>query len=365
MTPNSALLLPLGTTVGSRRAVGLLGECVHSQVYLTIDKLGRLGAVKVFRPGPLEVSAIRKYVQRASSASQVTGGATLQFLSEKSPVCVSVPLVPGQSLDSLLEGGKKFHWLFAEQLMIETARQLETTHGSQIVHGGLKPSNIFVSLTNRGVDRVRIVDYGSFYLTEDSEVTIADNLLQYVAPEQDVAATGDMYALGAIIFRVLTGYAPPLPTRGTFEKVRTALSEVAFEGPSLCEKVQKLLAQDPSSRPTAAALVEQADERGDEPTTVVQSRKKRPYKRVKREAESQPATEFLPLPRESSVKTQPGEPTQIVVSPGTSDSGWELDPPKEQRGQMLPGGPERRLLLLNVSLVVVVVLILVALAITS
>jgi tetratricopeptide (TPR) repeat protein len=92
-------------------------------------------------------------------------------------------------------------------------------HANGIVHRDLKPSNILIAFGERRVPEVKLLDFGIARVLEEdplaAELTGTGMRLmtpEYAAPEQvrgeDVGAAADVYALGVILYRLLTGRSP-------------------------------------------------------------------------------------------------------------------------------------------------------------
>ncbi|MGP0069455.1 MAG: serine/threonine-protein kinase [Isosphaeraceae bacterium] len=96
---------------------------------------------------------------------------------------------------------------------------LAEAHALGLVHRDLKPANIFVAVRGGETDVAKVLDFGLVKLTQDagavelsSEMTVSGTPL-YMAPEQAVGdraldARADIYALGAMMYAVLTGRPP-------------------------------------------------------------------------------------------------------------------------------------------------------------
>jgi serine/threonine-protein kinase len=127
-------------------------------------------------------------------------------------------LVEGRSLGELMEA-----WLGRERI-IHLVRQilqgLEHAHGAGLVHRDLKPDNVIVELDQHGKEVPRIVDFGIATLRTD-EATAMNRLTEtgmllgtplYMAPEQAkgeiVDHRADLFALGVILFEMLSGTTP-------------------------------------------------------------------------------------------------------------------------------------------------------------
>ncbi|MBB4910396.1 serine/threonine-protein kinase [Actinophytocola algeriensis] len=140
----------------------------------------------------------------------------------------------------------------AEQLL----SALRTAHAAGVVHRDVKPSNIMV-LSN---GRVKLTDFGIAQSTDDPRLTTSGILVGspvYMAPErlhgQHADAGSDLWALGAVLFFAVEGYA-------AFERATAAasmhaiLNEVPFltrcQGP-LASVIMGLLNTHPEARPSA------------------------------------------------------------------------------------------------------------------
>lgn len=119
-------------------------------------------------------------------------------------------------------------------LAFDLARALQDAHRHRVLHLGLRPSNVLA--WGLGTDRphAQAFDFGMARLAEHMEFTpeIAVNRLRYSAPEQAGALLGrvdhrtDLFALGTILYELLTGVAP-------------------FDGDEIAQVVHQLVAKKP------------------------------------------------------------------------------------------------------------------------
>jgi serine/threonine-protein kinase len=160
----------------------------------------------------------------------------------------------------------------AAQLLLELARAVQHAHEQGIVHRDLKPANVL--LTEAGV--AKIADFGLAKLLGEHGQTQTGTVLgspSYMAPEQAAGKAGaigpatDVYALGAILYEVLTGRPPFLGASvlETLDQVRThdpappqvLQPRVSDDLATIC---LKCLEKDPAQRyPSAAALAHDLD----------------------------------------------------------------------------------------------------------
>ncbi|MBU0554041.1 protein kinase [Myxococcota bacterium] len=138
---------------------------------------------------------------------------------------LAMELLEGQSLHHLL---KQLPWLRVERALHITdqiLRALQHAHERQIVHRDLKPGNLFLVTHNEDPDFVKIVDFGIAKFATNADEEMAERLghdvteqrqicgtPRYMAPEQItmgiVDARTDLYAVGVVLYRMLTGCTP-------------------------------------------------------------------------------------------------------------------------------------------------------------
>jgi serine/threonine-protein kinase len=113
-------------------------------------------------------------------------------------------------------------------LVEKIAAALEAAHAAGVVHRDLKPENVFLL---NGHGDVRLLDFGIARLQEGDGLTLTTELLGtpgYMAPEQargdatEIGPHTDVFALGSIVYRTLTGKCP-FPSRATAAAVYEAL----------------------------------------------------------------------------------------------------------------------------------------------
>jgi serine/threonine protein kinase len=140
-------------------------------------------------------------------------------------------LVEGKTLEEALGEGGTLPPAEAVRVVLKILAALETAHVRGVVHRDLKPSNVFI--TPEG--QVKIADFGAA-LVEDhlrgsgTEAGLILGTPAYMAPEQALARPtderADIYSLGCILFRVLSG-APPFRAAGLLEVLRQQIEDLA------------------------------------------------------------------------------------------------------------------------------------------
>jgi serine/threonine-protein kinase len=120
--------------------------------------------------------------------------------------------------DTLSERLKNLGALTAAETLLlfrQIARGLREAHARGVIHRDLKPSNIIIVPEAEGAEIVKLVDFGIGKVNREGEDLTRDGLLvgtpKYMAPEQfeGVASpASDVYALGTIVYQLLTGDVP-------------------------------------------------------------------------------------------------------------------------------------------------------------
>jgi serine/threonine-protein kinase len=136
-------------------------------------------------------------------------------LEDGSPYLVLEPLV-GETLHDYLCRNRTMPVTMALALLRQLAEGLMAIHGAGVVHGDIKPRNVFLCGPVDAPHSVKIIDFGlarGAGVESDSldDETIAGTL-EYLSPEQAVADTlderSDIYSFGVVAFRWLTGELP-------------------------------------------------------------------------------------------------------------------------------------------------------------
>src|SRR3954462_14422120 len=268
-----------------------LGRGGMASVYLAHDQeLGRDVAVKYLAEHLSGDDAFRaRFVREARLAGGLAHPNIVRVYDvgelEGRPFIV-MEYVPGTSLDraGLLSAAG------AVDVGIQACAGLQHAHDAGIVHRDIKPANLL--LRDDGV--LKIADFGIARATESTRHTQAGTLLGtagYLAPEQvagaDATAASDLYALGAVLYELLTGRPPYVTTSlaelaaQQAEGVITPVRDLAPAVPASAEAaVMHALARDPAFRPASAAeLAQELAGLDAEPTRPLQRRSLRPGRR--------------------------------------------------------------------------------------
>jgi len=263
------------TNLGDRYTLtGELGRGGMAVVHRARDlRHGRDVAVKVMLPTVAQAIGPARFLREIATAARLQHPHIVPVFDSgdaDGQLFFVMPLIEGESLRDRLAREGPLPVDAAVRIVEEIADALEYAHSQHVIHRDLKPENI---LLNRG--HALLTDFGIAQVdrTRDqtalTEVGTALGTPAYMSPElavgeTDVGPASDVYALGCILYEVLTGeaafqgksYQAMLVMRFTTEapRVRTRRPEV----PAGCDAaVARALERDAAKRfPSALAFAE-------------------------------------------------------------------------------------------------------------
>jgi tRNA A-37 threonylcarbamoyl transferase component Bud32 len=226
----------IGQSFGSYRAVREVGRGGMGVVYAAEHPLlGSQAVVKQLRP---ELSAqhdvIERFFNEARAASRIVHPGIVRIFdfgySEDGTAYFVMEFLDGESVGARLAGRGPMPEAHAVRLARQIASALAAAHEAGIIHRDLKPDNVFLVKDEAvaGGERAKILDFGIAKLGGDVgegvAVTRTGALLGsplYMSPEQcrgtgEVDARADIYALGCLLFAMVTG-RPPFLGQGVGE----------------------------------------------------------------------------------------------------------------------------------------------------
>jgi len=263
------------------RILKILGSGGMGVVFLAEDvRLSRTVALKTMKPHiAADPRQRQRFLREARAAAKVESDYIVPIydIGEVSGVpWLAMPLLKGQSLDELLKSQKVIMPAQAARLGAQVAKGLAVAHAAGLIHRDVKPANIWVEPEAGG--RARLLDFG---LARDQSpppgqgqepLTQTGAVLgtpAYMAPEQagskPLDARADLFSLGCVLYRAVTGR---LPFRGdgalgTLVALATETPPVPHEvNPAvpapLSALIMNLLAKDRTARPPSATAVARA-----------------------------------------------------------------------------------------------------------
>jgi len=207
--------------VGPYRIEALLGRGGMAAVYRAFDtRLQRHVALKLLYPQYLaDPDIVQRFHREAVTAAQLDHPhiAPIFDVGESDGLhYLAMKLLPGPSLAELLQREGRFSLSRTVTLLQELAAALDEAHQHGIVHRDIKPGNVLFDAKGRAV----LTDFGiakSLDAPALTETSVIVGTPDYIAPEQidsRLAPNGkldhraDLYSLGALLYRTLTGRRP-------------------------------------------------------------------------------------------------------------------------------------------------------------
>jgi serine/threonine-protein kinase len=232
-----------GQRVGSYRLGLVLGRGAMGEVYEAAGPNDQPTAVKLLNAGATSSSALVERFHREMAVAARLESPHIVRVFEVSPPDAPVPYIAmerlqGIDLASRLREQTRLPSDEVVALVDQVARGLEVARVAGVVHRDLKPHNLF----HHAGATWKILDFGVSKVMDSEGSLTGEGLVgtpQYMAPEQASGGTvthlADVYALGAIAYRCLTGRSP-------------------FKGNDLVELVYQVV-HVPPARPSALGRV--------------------------------------------------------------------------------------------------------------
>jgi len=185
-------------------------------------RIGKLLAMKLLA-GELSSNKeiVRRFKQEALTASKLSSPFTVQVFDYgvwQHLTFLVMELVEGVDLSRALRRAGPLPFPRLGRLMVQVCSSLAEAHQKGIVHRDIKPENVMLVSDEAGRESAKVVDFGLAKLRESSElneVTIQGTVVgtpYYMSPEQilgeEVDGRTDVYSLGAVMYRMLTGSYP-------------------------------------------------------------------------------------------------------------------------------------------------------------
>ena len=270
--PPTAAVGPIapGTLIAGRYLlVARLAEGGMAEVWEAVDEvLTRPVAVKILLPHlAADTAFVTRFRREAVAAARLSDPHIVSIYdtcSDGGVEAIVMELVRGTTLRRLLDERGRLPPRRSVDIAVQVADALHHAHACGLIHRDVKPGNILLS----DDDRVLVADFGiakaaetSADLTEDGQVV---GTAKYLSPEQvagaPLDARSDVYALGVVLYEMLSG-RPPFTGRNT---TTTAMARLTSEPvpprqvcsdipPALEHIVLRAMARQPEDRYSSAA----------------------------------------------------------------------------------------------------------------
>ena len=207
------------TKAGRYEILGELGRGGMGVVYRAKDPLiGRTVAVKTIRlseegTGMSHAQLVERFQTEARAAGLLTHPNIVVIYDAGEAdglYYITMELVNGKSLQSLLDSGQKFPLPRLLHIMEQVCSALQFAHDHNVVHRDIKPANIMLAAD----DLVKVTDFGTAKILQygASQQTSAMGTPGYMSPEQikgkAVDGRTDIFSLGVMLYELTTGQKP-------------------------------------------------------------------------------------------------------------------------------------------------------------
>lgn len=262
-----------GQQVGKYRVGPLIGTGGMAEVYMGEEMGGLMArrvAIKVVLPELCQnPQVVNRMMNEARALGRISHPGVVQVYDVQQTMdgrlCIIMELLQGRSMRAwLAERGRLSvdEALFVTMQMVDA---LAAAHEKNIIHRDIKPDNAFVVVDQAGGVHVKVMDFGIAKLVGDGglvQTGAKDKMgtADYMPPEQfrspkDVDHRTDQYALGCMLFEMLTGQVP-FPSRNLVQAMQAhaaqpppALRSLVPHAPVALEQtVARLLAKTPFER---------------------------------------------------------------------------------------------------------------------
>ncbi|MEX1364476.1 MAG: protein kinase [Nannocystaceae bacterium] len=261
-----------GQTLDRYQLVRRLGMGGMGAVYeAEHTRLRKHFAVKLLRYELAHDELYRKrFLREARSASAVNHPHVVAISdfgeTEDGHVFFVMELLEGKDLHDLLEAERVLPWPRTREILLQVTSALHAAHQKDIIHRDIKPSNVFLAdVPSRGdEDFVKVLDFGIAKLSgttgkATAKLTSTDELfgtVAYMAPEmangKNDDPRSDVYAVGVMMFRMLTGQLPY--TEGNAyqilsQHINAPIPSPREENPAIPEAVEAIVLRAMAKRP--------------------------------------------------------------------------------------------------------------------
>jgi serine/threonine protein kinase len=211
--------LPGGYVILELVGIGGMGRVYRAEQ----TNLGRTVAVKIIHPHLVgEENAAARFITESRAASSLNHPNSVSVIdfgkTDDGELYLVMEFLRGKDLSRVNyeEGPLSFRRIV--QILGQVLAALSEAHALGIIHRDLKPENIILEKARQGGDFVKVVDFGLAKMREENirpgitSPGIVCGTPEYMSPEQGrgdaLDARSDLYAIGIILYQLLTGKLP-------------------------------------------------------------------------------------------------------------------------------------------------------------
>ncbi|MDT7806964.1 MAG: eukaryotic-like serine/threonine-protein kinase [Acidobacteriota bacterium] len=203
-------------TVGEYRILDFLGAGGMGEVYRAMhSKIGRIAAVKVLTQATQSSGFVERFFNEAriQASLQHPNVATLyDFCEVSGQPCIIMEYVDGQTISERITAyGAALPLSETVYVFEKVCEAIEYIHSHGVIHRDIKSNNIKISSQGQ----IKLLDFGIAKGQTSQQLTQVGSVigtLQYLAPELirggTADASGDVWALGVLLYEMVTGCMP-------------------------------------------------------------------------------------------------------------------------------------------------------------
>ena len=267
-----------GTDVNGYIVDGILGKGGMGVVYsATHAVIGKRAAIKVLRAEvSMSSTTVERFVQEARAVNKI-GHPNIVDIFDYGALPDGrafhlMDLLVGESLRQRLRRGH-LHPSEAANVIDGITSALIAAHDKGFVHRDLKPDNVYLIAKDDGWPDIKLLDFGLAKLMPEmgqaafiTKTGVMIGTPEYMSPEQargqSVDYRTDVYALGVVMFEILSGERP-FPTTGDAftmlqyhaEEPPPSIASLVHDLPEeMVQLVASMLSKEPAARPSLAAV---------------------------------------------------------------------------------------------------------------
>lgn len=263
----------LGRTIGDAYVLqDLVGVGGMGRVYRGEQRaLGRTVAIKVIHRHLLgDNDSVSRFYTEARAASSLNHPNSVSIFdfgrTDDGVLYLVMEYLRGKDLARIMQEEGPLPIVRIVDIVCGVLAALAEAHERGVIHCDLKPENVILERMRGGADLVKVVDFGLAKIRGaepdgDEAKGLVSGTPDYMAPEQaramPVDGRGDLYALGVVLFELLTGRLPfsddtpsKVMMRHVMEAPPNPIQIAPYRGipEPLAEAVLKALAKDPLER---------------------------------------------------------------------------------------------------------------------
>jgi serine/threonine-protein kinase len=216
----------IGKVLSERyRIVRKIGEggmgAVYQAEHALIEK--KMALKILFQDLTRRPDLIQRFLQEAKSASRIGHENVIDIndfgQSPEGLVFIAMEYLDGEDLGKALKGTGAMDWERARPILMQITKGLRAAHANGIIHRDMKPENVYLIQREGRRDFVKVLDFGIAKIVNDdtggpalTQTGMIFGTPEYMSPEQAQGSTPDhrvdVYAVGCIMYHMLTGQVP-------------------------------------------------------------------------------------------------------------------------------------------------------------